>query len=634
MSKKIIILLSLIILFLFLIPDLVYWAVLDNFKTPMRYISGDTGLYVSQLNNLLNTGRPAGNPYFIENHYEVGRFFAFGKLFALLPFTDKVSTIWWTIILRGAVPFFIFFVMANFFRLFYLERRSSYWFSFIFTFLFGTITFKGGTGMVNWYLPMFILGLTWVIEFYQNNNRNPLGLFFVLISPLFFSLHPIYFFTGIGLSGVFWLLILNKNRTWKMAGFFTGWGIITAVLFYFVFLPFFYSADPVLAKAARDMSLRNTMLFTHFPFLFLYSVRYLLLMVISLLGLKSVINKNYETKWRQIWSAVAMFSAIAFLGLNSYVITGRYFINDHFPLLEDFIVIPLFILILFGPQIKFSFFSKWLGWIVLLVSFVSMLVIWNYLSFKPVYFGRWVPQYAAYFSMGLLFIWPTLKEKLFVNYGKIIAAFFVFMSVFYFVFMAFWDEKYWFSFHKEIQRFRPLIEELNKLPTGVILSNYYIADLITTNTPHKLYWSAVAMHDLVSTDELTQRWTEARAFFPKEPAFNDNGAVFSVYGTKDNKCREFKRGFYLGYLSRLGINGPQKKICDKSLNDKWPEMRAQADNYYKKVILGSIWKPSYRIDYLVMEKNKDFIPPMALSRYFKKIADTETATVFAFIGQK
>ena len=219
-GKKIIFVLSLVILVLFLTPDFIYWGALDRFKTPLRYISGDTSMYVSHLNSVLTQGKPAGNPYFIENKYQIGRFSTFGTIFSLIPFASKISIIEWMIIFKIAVVLLTFFLFSRILILFNIPRRLAYLFSFIFVLFYGATTFKGGYAVYNWYLPGFLASMLFIIRFYKSETVKTGTFLLSLFSLLFFSFHPVYFAVGVSLTGLFWLYILFRKPSAVTMGFF------------------------------------------------------------------------------------------------------------------------------------------------------------------------------------------------------------------------------------------------------------------------------------------------------------------------------------------------------------------------------------------------------------------------------
>lgn len=627
-NKKSPVWLALIILTLFLAPEIFYWVTLDNFKSPWREISGDYSLYASQLNAVLQHGQPTGNPYFAENQYQIGRFYIFGTLFSFIPLAEKVPIGWWLIVFKIAAAVLVFYLFARLLALFNSPARLTYIFSFIFVLFYGAITFKGGSALYNWFLPAWLAGFLTVIRFFKSEKINLAGFSVFLISPLLFAFHPLYFTVGIALSGLLWLYTLYAKRfERKILVFFLIWLAWTLFLFSRAFWPFVFPPDAQFAEMAAGMTFRNTLINTHFPFLFLFGLRYLLLVLMTgLLYRQSAKTADRPDSFRPLF----LLSLVVFLGLNSYVITGRYFLNDHFPFFEEFIIIPLALLLLFGPAVAPTKLARRLGMAILLVSTVSVLVIWNYLNFKPVYFGAEVPQYLAYFTIGLLLSWPGLRGKLFFRHGRFLLKSLLIVAVFHIVFMTFWDDKYWFPLHRQVQNYRGLIENMKNLPDGVVLANPYISNLALIYTRHKVYWSPIAFHDLVATEELRRRWLTARVFFPAEPAFNGQPAVVSIFGRRDNKCREFKRGVYLGWLARLGFPGPQKTICDDPiLRSQWPALQTESE-IYRQAAGQMQWQPAFQLDYLLVEKGKDQIDQSLVSRYFGKISEDEKFILFSY----
>jgi hypothetical protein len=628
-NKKTTLFLSLAILVLFLAPDLLYWVTIDHFKTPLRHILGDTALYVYQLNSVIRGNGPAANPYFIENQYQLGRFFVFGKLLLVIPFKDKIPIIWWTIILRGAVPLFVFFILAAILRQFGTRRFLSYLFSFVFVLFYGPMTFKGGIGLTNWFLPLILFGFWGALKFYKGGEINIKSFLLSLASLLFFSLHPVAFSVGAAFLGILWLILLRRKFNGKALVYFLIWLASAILLFAWVFLPFLYSRDANFSVIAGDMSFRNTLLLTRFPFLFLFGVRFLLLALISAY---CYFKTRLDGAWKTGCFLILILSLIAFLGLNSYVITGKYFLNDHYPFLEDFMVMPLALMIIFGPRTESKKMSKYLGLAVLIFAVISILVVLNASNFKPNYHGRWVPLFASYFAIGLIFFKPKLKENLFVRRGKFLLGLLLALSVLHIIFISYWDDaKYWLPLHKETQKYRGFVEELSKLPRGVILANPYVSNLALVYTGHKVYCSPIALHDAVSTRELYDRWIRARVFFPEEPVFNGKAAIRSIFGLRNNKCREFKRYIYLDALSRMGIKGPKEALCDESIYETWPQEKIIADEFLSEIESGGKkWEPIYRVDYLIVEKNKDKVSSELIGRYFAKIDEDEKFVVYSY----
>jgi hypothetical protein len=633
-NRKFAIILALLVVILFVAPDIFYWASLDNFQTPLRSIKGDTSLYVYQLNSVIDHDKPACNPTFWENKCELGRFFVFGKLLSFVPFHEKIPTAWWLIILRGAVPLLVFFILAKLFNLFGASKKISYIFSFVFVLFYGPMTFKGGSALTNWFLPAFLFGLFLVLQFYKSEKVNLKSLLFLLGSLLFFSFHPVYFAVGTMVSGLLWLSIFFQDRfkIKKLIIYFLIWLVLAVVLFGNIFLPFMSSGSPEFSVILKDMASRNTFLETRFPFLFLFGVRYLLV----LLGVIYFVYKIFKNKIQDVelkkksLFLLALASA-CFVGLNSYVVLGKYYLNDHFPFVESYLVILFLILISFIPKNLWDKKLKYLGAILLFFTTVSILTTLIADNFKPVYAGPWVPIFLGYLVIGFILYKPVLLDSFPSNYRKFLLTLLIITSVFYAIFINYWDDRTWIPQHKNFEEYRGLINDLNKLPDGVILSDPNIANLTLIYTRHKVYWSPIALHDAVSTNELYQRWIRARVIFPEGELSNGKNAAYSVYGGRDNKCIEFKRYLYLNILAKIGITGPKKVICDQSAYDRWPEMKLAADKFMAEIKSGKKgWDPIYKVDYLIVESGKDKVSQDIIGRYFKKESEGSGYIIYRF----
>ena len=624
-KNKLPILLGVLILVLFLGTDIFYWWHFDNFKSPIRHITGDTSLYVYQLNSVVQNDKPAGSPYFWENKYELGRFYVFGKLLSLIPFLKEVSTIWLSLILRGLVPLLVFFLFSALLRQHGVENKLSHYLAFIFIALYGPMTFKGGSALTNWFLPAFLLGIYILIKFFKSTEVNWKNFLAIIVSVVLFSFHPIYFAVGMSIASIFWLVKLKNNRNPSSLIGFGNWLLFGLIHFFFIFLPFIYTTDPIFAQIAKDMSYRNTLLETRFPFLFLFGLRYLMLMITCLTLYHRVKEKG---KLKNSLLVFLVISAVAFIGLNSYIITGKYFLNDHFPFVEDFIAIPLAIFLIFKFPLSREKFFRILAITFGIVTILSIGVIVYYHNFKPVYAGRWGPLFLSYIFITALLWQPQLKEKL-LKHGRFILIFLFSFALAHAIFMNYWDERYWYPLHANTQKFRQAIDKINSLPKGVIMANPYLTNLVLIYSGHKAYWSPIALHDAVSTGELYQRWLDAKLFFPEEPVFKNRSAVYSVYGARDNKCHEFKRYVYLNFLAKVGIDFPKKAICDDSIySEFWPLMEVEAKNHLDKNI--KTLAPYYKLDYLVIENDKDLIISKLINDNFTEIYSDNLISILTF----
>ncbi|MDP2910122.1 MAG: hypothetical protein Q8N69_03580 [bacterium] len=634
MSKKNIYLMVLAIVVIFLAQDFFYWAVLDNFQTPLRYIKGDTSLYVYQLNSVIDHNKPACNPTFWENKCELGRFFVFGKLLSFVPFHGKIPTAWWIIILRGAVPLLVFFILARLLNLFGANKKISYIFSFIFVLFYGPMTFKGGSALTNWFLPAFLFGLFLVLKFYKSEKVNLKSSLFLLASLPFFSFHPVYFAVGTMVSGFLWLHIFFQDRlkNKKLIVYFLIWLALALALFWRIFLPFMFSGNPEFSVILNDMAARNTLLETRFPFLFLFGARYLLVLLSAIyFVLKIFKNKIQDVELKKKTVFVLALASACFVGLNSYIVLGKYYLNDHFPFVESYLAMLFLILLYFIPRNLWGRKLKYLGISFLFFTILSVLVVLIASNFKPVYSGPWLTIFLIYFIAGMVFYKPVLIDSFPLSHRKFLLVFLVSTGIFYAIFINYWDDRFWFPQHKKAEEYRGLINELNKLPEGVILSDPNIANLTLIYTRHKVYWSPIAMHDAVSTNELFERWIRARAIFPEEEQFNNRSAIYSVYGARDNKCREYKRYIYLNLLAKLGIDSPRKAICDESVYEKWPEVKTVADKFVSEIKSGKKkWDPIYKIDYLIVEKGKDKVSQGLIAKYFKEIDRGSNYIIYRF----
>lgn len=615
---------ALLIVLAFALPELWLWKSVDSFSEPFRYYRGDMAHYAVILDRAIEAGGPVGNSFFFEEQEHPSRFFVFelvaglfGKLFAPAGVAVLV------IALRIIVPVLSFLLFAELIRRVGISAEYANFLAALQILLYGVISFQG-YGLANWYIPSLLAGLILVVEAFCDEQFSPRRAALLVVSIGLFTLHPAYFAFGGAVTGVAWFLWMRRFGVRAVGPFFVAWLGLAGVLF-----AMFFAGGLSSGAAATDFLARMALISTRFP---IHPI------VLLELGLAAIIA-GYAARGAGEASARALhFLAVAFgigfLAILAPSITGTYLVNDHYTIAHEYLVVVLAASLIFTGDVKTP---KWSARFLVFAVVLDILFVLAYLNFKPGYYGRFATHHAAYFLIAGMVLWPglriLLKKALAVTAlrGLLVVA-----ALGYALLLQYKDiSGGHFAGHQAVQKYRPLIAELRKLPAGVVLADNTLSHIVPITTEHQIYWSSIAFSQTSTDEALLRRYQDAHLAFPDDPSHVPPGVINSLHGAVD-RCREYGRGKVLEALSSRGWTAPLREICapDRVRAEAYEISKERVQAFVSNANRTKSWQPEYRVDYLLVSDGATTTPVWILNTYFKKIGSAGGVSFYEFLGAK
>lgn len=618
MNKKLWYLLAcLALVFTFALPEVFFNTTIDKGETPLRLYRGDVLHYLG----ILNAGRvsegPAANAYFAEWSRGLSNFQILQTAISFAPGVDALSVVWLMVILQVLVAIGVFLVLARLLRFFDVPENTAALAAFLFVLCYGPMAFRG-SALASWFFPFLLLGIYFVLRFFIEKNSIPKNAALLLGALGCFSLQPIYFFLGLGITSLIWILKLHEDHSRRMVYLFFVWLTAVATVFFCLFWPFI-SGIP----GSADILERLVSTYTRIPFHPLIMAKFLLIAVIGGIVLWSTRPSGVVEKR---WFAVGVLAFTAFLGISSYLITGKYVANDHYAIIEDVTAFLLLATILYSPRAVFHKSHKIAGGLLFFVALASFLDVAQYLDFGIGYSGKFIGYHFAYFLTALILLFPQATRSFIdrlESFRRPISAVLISLVLIYANVLFYKDGQAHRADHERAQLYRPLVEALSALPPGVVLGDAPVSNLTTLFTKHKVYWHYTAYGERIPTSELYKRFLDANLFFSDDRYFQGNNSVNGVYGTT-NHCTEYKRDRYLTFLADLGYSGPYAALCTERevRRAAWEKsLTEEKEAFAKRVAKTGIWKPQYKLTYLVRAPLDAAIPEPLVTKYFSKLQE-------------
>lgn len=582
------------IVIFFSIPQLFLWAQVDHFETPVRSYEGDTLHYLGIVNRTVADGAPRTQAYFKEQSANPPQFIVFqGALAFLSPVLSVISITWLALLLQLCVALGVFWCLRFLLIKTGVPSLVALVVSLSVVLVSGPIAFRG-YALGNWFLPLALLGVVFLVKFWESEKLSRRSLGYSFLALLAFSLHPIYYTLGGAALGFLWIARLRREPTavsWKLFGV---WFVAALGLFLVLFGRFLVGTPEGADTLARIVSIK-----TRLPFHALFMIRLLFLS-----------GAGYFLSV----PVVAATALASFLGLSSYIGTGTYIANDHYAILEDYLVLVLSLGVLFRKE-SLRKIPRWFSWVAVALAGITAYDIFQYLEFRPGYLGRYAPLIAGYILLAIILVLPQYRKKIAATLSlKSTLGVLVAFSVLYGFAITYLDMKPEIQLHRAEQEYRPLLSFFESKNEEAILADPGISDFLSVYSPGYVYWSPIGFSETVSNTELYRRWFDARLFF---------GAVeglepVRVTGTTD-RCYEYKRVVYLELLAKLGYSKPKETLCDlvDVREASFELMEKQYEVESGEVLESKTWDLGYGVDWLVIDRVKDTPPPEWLAeKYF------------------
>lgn len=584
MSKALSVLPFIVLAAIFSFPDIYLWGTIDNFDSPVRYYRGDTYHYLSVFRSAMIDGGPNVNSFFVEQPDEKSQFFILQSLALLLSPFKNASIVWFDVFLRVLVALLVYLLLTKLFLLQSVDDGLSKILAFSATLIYGIVAFKGAA-IGFWFLPALLGGLYCVMRFLEGRKdeiESPVWPIFLSL-PLF-AVHPVYFTMGGLAAFLAWLIRLREDRSRKMLRPFLLWCFLALGIFATLYLSFLTGSP-----SGEDSMYRVVALDTRLPIHPIFSLQLIAIAAAAIL-LKE--------------RAILLFAVASFVGLNSYIFTGTYIANDHYAyIVTDFLGLLLAFAILFKNRGVGTY--RILGALIFILFAFTLFEILRYLDFQPGYLGRWALMLLGFFLLAVTLLSNGVRDHL----RRVLGSRFVWVAVafalLYAPTLAYKDMQAHINEHREVQSYRPLVEEFKNKEAGVVLAKPEIANIVSLYTEHKVYWSKEAFSESVTDEELLARWTDAGVFFPDDEFIYGDEAATSVMGNS-NRCMVHKRDHYYEILARIGFTQFKEELCNTYLSYRalWPDIVRQSMDFSAKATSTGTWQPQYRLDWLVVEESE------------------------------
>ncbi|MGB3921690.1 MAG: hypothetical protein WBL19_00190 [Minisyncoccia bacterium] len=596
MSKALSVLPFIVLAAIFSFPDIYLWATVDNFDSPVRYYRGDTYHYLSVFRSAMIDGGPNANSFFVEQPDEKSQFFILQSLALLLsPFKD-VSIVWFDVFLRSLVALLVYWLLTKLFLLQSVSERLSKILAFSATLIYGIIALKGAA-IGFWFLPALLGGLYCVMKFLEDGKDGMRSSVWpIFLSLPLFAVHPVYFTMG-GLAALLaWFIRLREDRSRRMLAIFFAWCLTAIGLFATLYLSFFIGSP-----GGEDATYRVVAIDTRLPIHPVFSLQLITIAIVALLAKER---------------AILMFAIAAFVGLNSYIVTGTYIANSHYALIiNDFLVILLVLAILFKDKALGT--HRVLGVLTFLLFAFMLFEILRYLDFQPGYIGRWALLLSGFFFLSVLLVSTRVRSYITGVLGSKLIWLVVVFALLYAPTIAYKDMQADIDEHREVQSYRPLVEEFKSKEAGAVLARPEVANIVSLYTGQKVYWSNNAFPESVTDEELLERWMDAAIFYPEDEFIYGEEAVTSVMGNS-NRCMVHKRDDYYNILVRIGFPQFKEDLCDRYISYRagWPELVEESRDFSRQATSTGVWQPQYRLDWLIVEESEKEKLGKFLDKYF------------------
>lgn len=622
----------------FAIPDIVGWIRIDRMRPPIRSEMGDQTHYLTHLHRLQVDGRVGDSVFVWERMDKPSRFVFFDPIFKAIPGYKSISPLWWFTILKSVSAITIFIALFYLVRIFGVREAPALGLAIFSIFFYGPYALQG-PAISSWFLSLFLTGFA-VLAFTAIQGWYGWRLLAASTVLLFASaMHAVYAIAGIGMGALWWAHAFyheRRVRTWLC-------GVLWAGAAFFVFWALFGTylgdafGDPssnISGVLERTAALRTRHIV--FP---------LLAAKFALAALISVWLYFRERNSRDVSSArrwlIPLFLALPLVAVEvQNVLTGLSYLGDHFLVLEEWLVLPAAAALLFTDNngqnaesllTPTSRLGRILG--ILLIG-AAIIFLFSLLAPRPVrswlVLGRWVPLVGAYLAVGI----ALASNRLFGMVRRAASTFGVALVVFsvcYAVLFSWRSYVYAEPEHQAAQRFRELFSKLAELSKGVVMVSPDAANLLALYAPHRVYWSPMNGQYGGLHQELVARWLDEAIVFSDDERLLGGVGAFSVFGGPNAWCHTLTERAFYAPLQRLGIT--DATLCNNNFVEKeWPRLIAR----HKERLMslgdeGTEWQPAYKLDWLVVDRNRDTASPVLLKRHFEAVTETGPFVIYRYL---
>lgn len=607
--------------------DLAYWALADRFRPPVRdVILDDHDYYLMRVHAALMAGRPIGSPFYLEHADSEPRYAVFETTVVLIGrvLASVRNMTAWAALLDGLSIVAVFLGLAWIFaRWFRWRPDRALLVAFLFTAWAEPVPMFKYHAMRSWFLPFVLFGVIALRNAFA--ATVPWRRFAWFGAALFaLAVHPVPFAIGLGAATIVWAVRLKRSPNAAVALQALAWAslaLAVAALFYSRHaLP-----DPGAAAATLDTLRRGGLVESRLPSGLTASLTAAGALILVLLCRR---RADDPTDRETLLVVAALFGAALF-GLNSNVVTGKFFMADHFQFFEH-----LFIVIAAGA----AFAAK-----PSVPARGERVAAWAAIGMTSVYAAELIVDYPIraflvtaatlpYFASAAFLGWaalgkPALPRPRHPIRDTMLVGLFIVTALYPFV--LFWRlNRVNVAKHAEVQAIRPALDVLQSLPAGVVMASPRWSAIVTLQTAQRPYWHNLAFIDLAPTAELLDRWREELPFFPDEPRMHDANAHDGTFGLEEGPC---------GHPLEVRLYRPLKEagwlkesLCRGAVFQKdWPDYVASAIG--NATSSAASWRPTYRLDYLLIDRAAGEAVPGTLGAHFKEAWSDDRFTLYRYL---
>lgn len=603
---------------IFSLPDLYVDFKTGNFFDPIRTFQANNAHYLTVTKAAWQTDSPVPNSYLHEQQAVPSHYALWQSIFAHLPFVSNISIAWLWTILRILVAISYFILLAIMMKQvgchFVLAQATA----FSVVCVFGFIRFQS-MALGNWYIPPMLLGIYLSQMAFVSKEYSIFKRFlFLVISLILFSWHSVSFSIGGLAIFIIWLFLIFRSKSEDRRLFIIAmlaWLSLSLIIFLILYAPFMSSHSQIgLDTLSRVVQFRSTRFIYH-------PIETAILVVAAVIF------------WQSRAFAYLAFSLAPIIGLNSNLLTGFYFANDHYQILNEALIFIALVHLWFWPKEKISRFV----WLAIVAILFGGLYLYSgyagHLGYRIAFIGRYLVIPLSLFAIACLIIDRTsFCRTWLVKFWRPLSGLMIVLSLVYVSLLIYKGTAYELEKQTKAKRYVPLIEYLRQNNYAVVLANSTIASYIPLYTQDKIYWLDILWTDIITEEEILERWLVSRAFFPNDDMANGMLAVDSVYGA-EIRCRHnqlFVKPLF-GFLANTWLanwRGRDCPIIEQERREQLLSLEKMSEQYNEHLVKEKL-KPKYRLDLLVVDKN-DQTSENILKRDFRFLKQVGDFSIYSY----
>ncbi|MDO8558261.1 MAG: hypothetical protein Q7S09_03690 [bacterium] len=630
---------------LLITPDLITWWRIDRFQTPLRNLGYDQIHYLTNLHRLQVEGMSGSSMFTWEHRVGLPRFPFFDLFIQHLPYFASLPIIWWQIILKFFSALAVFLGLYGLFRAGRVKMELAFLLALVATLLYSPYT-NQDVGLTTWFLIFFLLGIN---AFVFAVVRHPYSLATLGASIFFLFLsmtHPVFLFTAIGTTGLWWLGALwQKRKDWRVWLYGCIWlgavGVSTWLLLGDYIKVFLGHS----ASAANDGFFeRNGGVRIRVPLFPLLVAQFGFLTAALYVGYRKY-RRSLDAGGASVWLVLSFLAFQGFLFNIQNIVTGFSVIADHFSVLAEFVALPAAAMILFAPSevgtvngevvpVYQNGSGKGQKTIGIGLLAVTAILIASLTLDRPIrswlVLGHWAPLISSYFIIGLWLLSPEWLARAAVKAARFLPLVLVpILSVVYAGLLLWRFSVYDLPAQKDFQANRQIFSRLSKLPAGVVMAPPGMSEYIALYTPQRVYWTFANGQFGGTYQEFAGRLVDERLIFENNSELGGDIGHFSIFGAPDQWCPKLTEKLFYTKMRQAGI--ANVTTCIPAKNDAdWPKYLAEYARRRDEIAHGAAWTSAYRLDWLVVDESEDRVSRDMIGRYFEKVESVGDFTIYRY----